>query len=88
MIPITIYTNSNEKYAIDINLKAVAQQLTHQKYSINNQYFIVVNQSSEPIKMRVGLKIYTMRGSPVLGSFIDSLSNNLETEIFNELTLP
>ena len=88
MLPITIYNNTSEKFAIDINLKALGKNLLHQKSTVNNQYFVVVNQSSRPLKMRVALKTFGMRGSPILNSFVDSLQNNLDFDVFDEIDMP
>ena len=71
--------------AIDINLKSISKKLTKDKYNIANQYFVVVNEESRPMKIRVGLKIYTFKGTSLLTNFIDTLSRHLDTETFEEL---
>lgn len=77
VIPITILTNLSDKLAIDVNLKGISRALTHQKYTINNQYYVVVNQQSRPNKMRLALKTYFFKGGPLLGNFVNSLYQHL-----------
>lgn len=79
MIPVTIVTNTLEKLAIDINLKAMSKDIILRKYSVLGQYFVVVNQSSRPTKMRIGLKSYCFRGGPLLSNFVNSLYQHLDT---------
>lgn len=88
VLPITIYNNTSEKLAIDINLKAFGKNLLNQKCAIKNQFFIVVNQSSRPLKMRVSLKMLGFRGGPIVSNLIGSLQNNLEFDIFEEMDFP
>lgn len=78
VLPITIYSNASEKLAIDLNLKSLGKGLLHQKSAVNNHYYTVVNQSSRPLKMRVGLKTYGFRGGPTLSAFIEPLVKSLD----------
>lgn len=71
--------------AIDINLKSVGKKLSKEKYTVNNQYFVVVDHDSHTKKMRVGMKLYSMRGSAMIGNFVDILSRHLDIEVLDEL---
>ena len=88
ILAVTIVTNLSERLALDINLKSIGKKLSKEKYSINNQYFMVVNQNSQPVKMRVGLKMTSMRGTSLINNLADILSRNLDTEIFDEMSIP
>lgn len=88
VIPVTIVSNTSEKLAIDINLRAIGKDIANKKYSINNQYYVVVNQSSRATKMRLAGKTYCFRGGPLLSNFVNSLYQHLDTEIFDEMEEP
>lgn len=82
VLPLSIVTNLSEKLAIDINVKQISKNLIRDKYFVHNQYFLVINQSSEALKMRVAIKTHAFRGSQMVGNFVSSLSHNLGTEMF------
>ena len=84
IIPITIVSN-NERLAVDINLKAIIKQLSKEKYSINSQYFLIVDGSSKCKKMRLGMKIGVFRGSILLGNFVEDLKRNAGYDVFSEM---
>jgi hypothetical protein len=52
------------------------------KYAVHSQYFVLVNQDAQLRKMRVGTKLYAMRGNIGLGNFINALQNNLGFDVF------
>jgi hypothetical protein len=87
ILPITVLTNG-QKLALDINVKSISKNLIKEKYSINSQYFILVDQNSHAKKMRVGAKIYTFRGHVGLGNFVDNLRSNIGQDVFSELQIP
>ena len=44
---------------------------------------IVVNHNSNVKKMRIGLKLYSMRGSSLIGNFVDILSRHLDIDVLD-----
>jgi hypothetical protein len=75
-------TAGSEKYGMDINLRPIAKLLGRQKYAVNSQYFLVVDDQSRSKKIRVGAKIYAFRGQANFEPFVEALSKNC---IRNEL---
>ena len=70
---------------MDINIRPIAKSLGRQKYAINSQYFVVVDEESRSKKIRVGAKIYAFRGQASLGGFVDAISKNcIRNDTVNE----
>ena len=69
ILPVKIVTQ-HKNFAMDINLQAVTKAFSKQKYFVESQYFVVVNQEARLMKMRVGCKIYALRGNSDLLPFV------------------
>lgn len=81
-------TNLSERLAIDINIKSMGKRMLKDNYCIHNQYFLIVNQSSQPMKMRTAVKISAFRGTSIVNNFVDLLQRHLDVDIFDEIDLP
>jgi hypothetical protein len=69
IVPIKIIT-PHQQFGIDLNLRHIAKNIGKQKYSIDSHYFIVLDDKTQPVKIRVGLKIYVFRGPTEISGFV------------------
>ena len=61
IVPIKIVT-AHQQFGIDLNLRNIAKNLSRQKFTVDSHYFIALDERTQPIKLRVGLKVYVFRG--------------------------
>lgn len=61
IVPVKIIT-PHQQLGIDLNLRHIVKNINKQKYSVDSHYFIVLDEKTQPVKLRVGLKVYLFRG--------------------------
>jgi len=61
IVPIKLIT-PHQQFGIDLNLRHIAKNIHKQKYSVDSHYFIVLDDKTQPVKIRIGLKLYVFRG--------------------------
>lgn len=66
IIPISILFDQNQKFALDISMRPILRKITKQNYSVNEGYFLVVDEQSQMTKMRVGARVIAFKGSSTL----------------------
>ena len=57
-------------------MRPLASTIAKQKYAVDSSYFIAVNEQSRASKLRIGAKVYILRGNAGLGGFVEALASN------------
>lgn len=69
-------TTGQQQYALDLNLRPLAQHLQHSKVYVQSSYLLAVDSEARPTRIRVAVKVIALRGSHTLAPLVEGLANN------------
>jgi len=79
--------DQNQKFAMDISLRPITKKLSKQNYFAGGGYFLVVDENSEMVKMRVGARVIAFKGNSILEPFVTSYCNNVNLDVLEQIDL-